>query len=264
LRLSVLSMRTFLKHVHHKVYLVAVFFCFIWWWPWLFYWKNNPQRYRSHLANARRAIAKWSSRFCGFRFKFKSIGAASFPSNAVYCANHSSNLDIAALILGIPHDFSFLGKAELIKNPVTRLFFKSIDIPVLRSSKISAYRAYQKSLHVLKGGNALVIFPEGGISEHYPPPLSPFKSGSFRLAIEQQVPIVPIVIQDAWLRLWDDGSTYGSSPGTIHVTILAPISTKDWTVTQSDQLSQIVFDQMNAAIKSFDGCNKSTKPTSNS
>jgi 1-acyl-sn-glycerol-3-phosphate acyltransferase len=255
-------MRKLSKHLHHGFYLLVVILCFLVWWPWLGIWARHPQRYRKQLARGRKYIAQWSASLAGFKFKNIFQKDAYLPQQAVYCANHSSNLDISALILSIPYDFSFLGKAELLQNPVTKLFFKSIDIPVLRSSKISAYRAYQKSAQVLAEGKALVIFPEGGISEQYPPVLQPFKSGSFRLAIEKKVPIVPVVIHGAWEYLWDDGFKKGSRPGTIEVEFLRPVDVENYTLEQADVLGQKVYNLMAEAINSKHACNNSSSQAS--
>lgn len=141
----------------------------------------------------------------------------------ILCPNHSSNLDIPALIMACPVDFSFMGKDELLRNPVTGIYFKTIDIPVRRESKISGFRAYKKAEQHLLKGRSVVIFPEGGIAEAYPPPLADFKSGPFRLAADRNIPIVPVVIHDAWKLFWDDGTRFGSRPGTIHVDLLAPL-----------------------------------------
>lgn len=116
-----------------------------------------------------------------------------------------------------------MGKIELLKNPITRLFFQTIDIPVKRDSKTSAFKAYKRALGLLLDGKSLAIFPEGMIDDSYPPVLHRFKSGAFHMACKNQTPILPIVIQDAWQTLWDDGKTYGSKPGVIHVKVLSPI-----------------------------------------
>lgn len=137
-----------------------------------------------------------------------------------------------------------MGKEELLSNPVTRIFFKTIDIPVKRDSKISSFKAYKKAEALLKKNYSVVIFPEGKIDDRYPPVLHPFKSGAFRMATENKIPILPIVIQDAWKILWDDGKRFGSKPGTIHVRILAPIEINEYLVNDNSTLENIVYNRM--------------------
>src|SRR5690606_31230338 len=98
--------------------------------------------------------------------------------------NHTSILNITALTYLCPQKFSFIGKVELMKNPVTRIFFKSIDIQVNRQSKISAFKAFKRATELLKEGKSVVIFPEGKIDKEFPPVLHKFKAGAFKMAIE--------------------------------------------------------------------------------
>lgn len=118
-----------------------------------------------------------------------------------------------------------MGKAELLNNPLTRIFFKTIDIPVDRNSKTSSFLAFKKASALLKDEKSMVIFPEGKIDDIYPPELHPFKKGAFKLAEINHVKILPIVIENAWRIMWDDGRKYGSKPGIINIDVLSPIKT---------------------------------------
>jgi len=64
----------------------------------------------------------------------------------------------------------------------------------------SKYRTLQLSKEEVEQGRSLVMFPEGGIGKN-PPLLSPFKDGPFRVAIEQQIPVVPVTIPHNWILL---------------------------------------------------------------
>lgn len=162
----------------------------------------------------------------------------------ILCANHTSVLDITAMTYISPRAITFLGKAELLKNPVTRIFFKTIDIPVDRESKMSSFRSFKKANDMLKEGKTLVIFPEGKIDKQYPPTIHPFKSGAFRMAIENNIPIIPIVIENAWEILWDDGHKLGSHPGTVNIQVFAPINTREYTEKNASDLEDHVYNKM--------------------
>lgn len=145
--------------------------------------------------------------------------------------------------------FHFMGKDELLKAPILRLFFKTIDIPVNRDSKMSAFRAFKRAGENLDHGMSLIIFPEGKIDEtHYPPVLQSFKNGPFRLAIDKNISIVPISISNAWKKMWDDGRKYGSRPGICDIYIHKPISTKDLAGADADLLKDQVFDLINSKL----------------
>lgn len=216
------------EKLHRYYYFGVVFLCFLPFWPLLRFWSRNPDRHYSRFVQVRRWIAQLSSAIAGFRFQISYEVPIDWSKTFILCPNHSSNLDIAALIKVCPTDFSFMGKKELLDNPVTGIYFKTIDIPVDRKSNLSGYRAFKRAAEYLDKGRSVVIFPEGGISDHYPPLLGAFKSGPFRLAAEKNVPIIPVIIHNAWEHHWDDGSPYGSRPGTIYIDVLAPIDPKTY------------------------------------
>lgn len=141
-----------------------------------------------------------------------------------------------------------MGKEELLGNPVTGLFFKTIDIPLNRNSKMSAFRAFKRAGLYLSQGRSLVIFPEGGISDGYPPVLGSFKKGPFRLAIEQNVPIIPVSIPHNHQKMWDDGSRYGSRPGISHIYVHAPVSTDTLGLEDAEVLRNTVYNIINSKL----------------
>ncbi len=57
----------------------------------------------------------------------------------------------------------------------------------------------------LKDKSSIVLFPEGGIYTKNPPKMAPFKNGAFRLALDKQIPIIPITLSYNHLILPDDG-----------------------------------------------------------
>ncbi len=144
--------------------------------------------------------------------------------------------------------YHFMGKEELRENPVLGIFFRTIDISVSRASKISAFRAFKKAGENLKQGMSLIIFPEGKIDDVYPPVLQEFKNGPFRLAIENNIPIVPISITNVWKVMWDDGFKYGSRPGIVDVFVHEPILTSTLVVENDDTLKTIVFNKINSKL----------------
>ncbi len=146
------------------------------------------------------------------------------PVTAVYCANHSSYLDIIVNYTVINNYFVSMGKQEIDKAPLFRIFFKEMNILVNRKSNTGSHRAFMRAGQELGKGHSVFIFPEGGISSWGK--LLNFKNGAFRLAIENQVPIVPITYLNNWKLLQNGGffKSYGS-PGICRVIVHEPIST---------------------------------------
>lgn len=229
----------FLRKIHLCIYVCWVVFFFILCYPLLFIASRNPRKNFSFIVKTRRIIALLSTWCSGFRFEFNLSGQIDWNRAYIICANHTSILDISALAILCKQDISFMGKIELVKNPITRMFFKTIDIPVNRDSKISAYKAFRAAQQLLEEGKSVVIFPEGKIEETYPPVLQDFKNGPFKLAIEHNAPILPVVIHGLWKLLWDDGRT-GSRPGCCKVTVLPSVETRKLDLVDAGQLKEHV------------------------
>lgn len=214
----------FLRRIHRFTYFTAVLFFFCLGYPFLYLYARHPKKNYEKLVSFRKWISLAGIYVVGIRIRVECETPIDWSRNYVLCANHTSLLDITILNYLCQSPFSFMGKIELLENPLTRIFFQTIDIPVKRDSKISAFKAYKRAVELIQQGRSLAIFPEGKIGDGYPPVLHRFKSGAFRIARENQIPILPIVIQDAWKTMWDDGKTYGAKPGIIHVRVLSPIT----------------------------------------
>ncbi len=214
---------------------------------------RDPERNSRRIASCRRIIGFLSSAFVGVFYHFRYETPIDWSKPHVICPNHTSNLDITAMVLFCPVDFSFMGKIELLNNPVTGMFFKTIDIPVNRESKISAFKAFKRAHQNLQQGRSMVIFPEGRIGEEFPPRLYGFKNGPFKLAIEATVPVIPVVIHNAWKIYWDEAKQYGSRPGIIHVEILNPIESSSLGLADADFLRDEVYNRIKKQWNSTGG-----------
>lgn len=241
-------MNNILKQVH-RVYSVFIILIFsLLFYPFYYLAARSPKTY-GLLNWLRKSKSRLCAIFIGLSPNF--IFEESLVPNQtyIYCANHTSNHDIMLLCILAEGRFHFMGKDELLKNPVLRIFFKTIDIPVNRESRMSAFRAFKRAADNLGNGMSLIIFPEGGISgTHYPPKLMPFKNGPFRLAIEQGVPIVPVSVTNLWKRMWDDGKKWGSSPGKVDVYVHKPVLTSNLTINDSDELKDRIFELIKSKL----------------
>ena len=81
-----------------------------------------------------------------------------------------------------------------------------------------------------------MIAPEGTRSAT--PRLGPFKKGAFHVAMQAEVPIVPIVIRNAGELMWRGSQTL--RPGTVEVGVLPPVDTSDWQrETIADHVAEV-------------------------
>lgn len=159
----------------------------------------------------------------GYWFTRKQDFAFDKNRGYVICFNHSSHLDIPLLALCVPTYFRFMAKAELSKVPLLNIFFRTIDISVERQNPESARKAYDEACQSLHEGISIAIAPEGATQKN-PPKLGNFKSGAFRMAIENQVPILPVTMLDNWLILPSKSKWQG--PKLSRCIVHEPIETK--------------------------------------
>lgn len=228
-------------------HLAMVVLIFVLTYPFVYLLSRNKSTF-PQLNYVRKICAFIPSILSGIIYKVEYEKAIDWSKTYIICPNHASNLDIFAMSLVAKGNFFFLGKEELIKNPVTKIFFQTIDIPVNRESKMSSFRAFKKASERIMDGMSPVIFPEGKIGEEYPPVLHQFKNGPFRLAIEHQIPIIPVTLKDNWKIWWDDGIKYGCKPGVSHICVHQPIDVSGYTLKDDEVLRELVYDKIKSKL----------------
>lgn len=157
-------------------------------------------------------------------------------------ANHTSMIDIMlmfAIMKGNP--FVFVGKAELAKIPLFGYVFKKTSILVDRSNIASRKAVFNQANERIKFGRSICIFPEGEVPSDESLVLTNFKNGAFILAIEHQIPIVPMSFYDNKKRF--SYTFFSGSPGKLRVKVHKPITTDGMLVKEDkNQLKQQVYD----------------------
>lgn len=166
----------------------------------------------------------------------------------ILAPNHFSYLDIVTVNVLIPVYFNFMAKADLARIPVFGIFFRTIDIPVERGSSTASHKAFLEADKRLKLGISMLIFPEGKIGDKVPY-MSNFKVGAFRLAIENNVPIVPISILDNYKRMDSGGLTDGGTPGRMRIIVHKPIHVEGLTLNDIPRLQKQVHDIIDAPLR---------------
>jgi 1-acyl-sn-glycerol-3-phosphate acyltransferase len=170
----------------------------------------------------------------------------------VFCPNHASYLDIMLIYLVIPVYFHTIGKAELLKVPLFGKFFSRMNIPIDRNSKFSGHRAILRASDDIKKGISIALFPEGGIIPHAPE-LGKFKNGPFKLALSNQVAIVPISFLNNWKLMPDDGKNTGGRPGLARVIVHEAIETHGMTEQDLERLKTETYQIIDKSLKEYAG-----------
>ncbi|CAD6912197.1 unnamed protein product [Tilletia laevis] len=170
---------------------------------------------------------------------------------AVLVGNHQSSIDILYLGRIFPAFAAIMAKKELKYAPLLGQYMTlSGAVFIDRKNRKDAVKSMDlvgKSMN--KRNLSLWIFPEGTRSNLPVPDLLPFKKGAFHLAIQAQVPVIPVVCEN-YYRLFDSKSRFDS--GTIRIKVLPPISTKGMAPEDAAKLSDTVREQMLATLRAFD------------
>ncbi len=167
----------------------------------------------------------------------------------VFCANHFSYVDIAAMGMIIKNYFAFVGKSSIKGVPLFGYIFAKLHIQVDRNDKNSRITSMNRSLKALQSGRSVMIFPEGGIwSKNIPKMSLPLKDGGFAMAIKQQIPIVPISLLNNY-KIMHDGD-FAVYPQTIRAIVHPPIETVGMTNADIEALKMKFYDVVQGALDS--------------
>jgi 1-acyl-sn-glycerol-3-phosphate acyltransferase len=195
----------------------------------------------------RRIWAWWIVMLTGVDYDIRMEDTLDQNRQYIFTPNHSSILDIPFFAILWNDYFKFMAKTEFSAIPFFGIFFRTIDIAVDRNRKIGSYRALVKGKEAIEKGYSLIIFPEG-TAQRNPPELLEFKNGPFKLAIEKQIPVVPVTFLDNWHLFLFHGDFTGN-PGTSRVIVHRPIETKGLTDADTEKLKRQVFDIIANALK---------------
>lgn len=158
--------------------------------------------------------------------------------NMVIVANHVSYLDPIVIYDVLPFYFRPLAKHEIKKVPIFGFIYAQIALLVDRSSTQSRAKSMRKMQEALKNDCSIFLYPEGTFNETTEP-MKSFYDGAFKLAIEAQVPILPILFPDTKAR-WHYDAWWHIWPGANRGIILDPIETEGLNMNDVIKLKEKV------------------------
>ena len=164
----------------------------------------------------------------------------------IFVSNHTSFLDLPGIRMTIPGQFRPLAKKELLKIPIFGWIARSATVIVDRSSSQSRKKSMDKLKQILIDGTSILIFAEG-TQNRTKETLQPFHDGAFRIAVDTQQPILPMVVVGAG-KLMPPG-TINLKPGKIKIYVGEEIKTTGLTVDDTATLKQNTFALMKAMIE---------------
>ena len=185
----------------------------------------------------------------GFYYKVEAEQQIEQDKSYMFVANHTSMADIMLMLAVVKNPFVFVGKKELSKIPLFGFFYKRTCILVDRGSQKSRMEVFNRAQKRLNQGLSICIFPEGGVPADESIILDDFKDGAFRLAIEHQIPIVPMTFPDNKKRF--SYTFFSGSPGLMRakvhsfvLTIGKNIESKKDIKEVKDEVRTIILNQL--------------------
>jgi putative phosphoserine phosphatase/1-acylglycerol-3-phosphate O-acyltransferase len=156
----------------------------------------------------------------------------------VFVFNHQSKLDTIVVAKLLRSEFTGVAKKEAANVPGFGQFFRLAGVAFIdRSNPAKAREALTPAVDKIREeGLSLVMAPEGTRSAT--PRLGPFKKGAFHIAMQAEVPMVPIVLRNVGELMWRGSQVL--RPGTIEVCVLPPVDTSDWRrETMVDHVAEV-------------------------
>ena len=195
------------------------------------------------------ALARFWAKFIlygmGFYYKIEREQALIKGKSYMLVANHTSMADIMLMLVVSKNPFVFVGKAELTKIPIFGFFYRKSSILVDRNNSKSRAEVFAQAQDRLNRGLSVCIFPEGGVPEENVL-LDEFKDGAFRLAIEHQIPIVPMTFPDNKKRF--SFTFFSGSPGIMRAKVHRFIETKGLSTDDrkdlKERVRQVIYNQL--------------------
>ncbi len=167
----------------------------------------------------------------------------------IFVANHISYMDIPPIVLIAHQPVRILGKYEMVKLPVFGWIYRAAVILVDRRNSDTRSRSVRALKSALKHHISIFIFPEGTFNETKKP-LKEFFDGAFRIAIETQTPIKPILLVDTIDRLHYRG-LFELTPGINRVVYLEEVPVTGLNLNDIHSLKNRVYHIMEEGLKRY-------------
>ncbi|MEP6825242.1 MAG: 1-acyl-sn-glycerol-3-phosphate acyltransferase, partial [Ramlibacter sp.] len=141
----------------------------------------------------------WVASRMVYRFKVQGDTHIPLQGAAILACNHVSFVDAVLLMAASPRPIVFVMDHRIFKVPVLGWLFRLAKaIPIApRAEDPAAYEAaFEAAAKVLREGDLLAIFPEGGITRDGT--LQEFKGGIMKILERQPVPVIPMALTNLW------------------------------------------------------------------
>ncbi|HEY4149140.1 MAG TPA: lysophospholipid acyltransferase family protein [Chitinophagaceae bacterium] len=167
----------------------------------------------------------------------------------IFVANHISYIDVPMFVKILRRPVRALANAEMGRLPVFGFLYRRAAVLVDRSNAENRARSVKVLKSVLRKGISIFIFPEGMLNTTGQP-LKTFYDGAFRIAIETQTPLQPVIFPDTVKRL-HYSSLFSLAPGKSRAVFLPVVSVEGLQVADSEELKDRVYKMMEDALRKY-------------
>ncbi|HEX8462759.1 MAG TPA: lysophospholipid acyltransferase family protein [Segetibacter sp.] len=167
----------------------------------------------------------------------------------IFIANHISYIDIPPIVVAMNQPVRVLAKYEMSKVPVFGFIYKSATVLVDRRTAEGRAQSIREMKNYLAKHVSIFIFPEGTFNETGAP-LKDFYDGAFRIAIETETPIKPILFLDTVDRL-HYSSVFTLTPGPDRVVFMEEVPVAGLTLNDVPALKEKVYNIMDTGLRRY-------------
>lgn len=167
----------------------------------------------------------------------------------VFVANHISYMDIPMIVKIIREPIRVLGKQEMAGIPIFGFVYRNAVVMVNRKDADQRQKSVLKMKAMLNKGISIFIFPEGTFNETEAP-LKSFYDGAFRIALDTQSPIQPVIFPDTVKRLHYN-SVFSLSPGKCRAVYLPLVPVELYSGKDLSSLKEKVYKEMEEGIRRY-------------
>lgn len=185
----------------------------------------------------------------GLRVKVEHQSKPSEKRPCIFVANHISYMDIPMIVKVIREPVRILGKEEMAKIPVFGFVYRNAVVMVNRKDAHQRAKSMSLMKRVLGKGISIFIFPEGTFNETGEP-LKDFYDGAFRLALETQTPIQPLLFPDTVKRM-DYKTVFSLNPGVCRAVYLPMVDVSDYLIKDVARLKADVHTLMEKNLREY-------------
>lgn len=167
----------------------------------------------------------------------------------IFVSNHISYIDAAIIPKALRQPARPLGKAEMSKVPIFGLIYRNAIVTVDRSSVSNRAKSIRILKSLINKGISVMVFPEGTFNMGTTP-LKDFYDGAFRVAIETQTPVKPVLFLDAYRRMPYE-SLFHMSPGISRILYLEEVQVAGYTLSDLPKLKAEVYSLMEQKLVAY-------------